>query len=73
MFVIMIELESNFDLFFIKSGVTDYAKINRIYNNLTTIGVGVWIKTDDKENYGTVLSYANEDTDNAITLTDYGG
>ena len=67
------ELSSNYDLVFPRSGVTDYAVIDRMYDNLTEVAVAVWIKTDDHENYGTVLSYATPEFDNALCLTDYNG
>ena len=67
------ELSSNYDLEFPRSGVTDYAVIDRMYDNLTEVAVAVWIKTDDHENYGTVLSYATPEFDNALCLTDYNG
>lgn len=32
-----------------------------------------WMQSSDAFNYGTVLSYATESSDNMFTLTDYNG
>ena len=70
---VLSELDSNYDLVFSRSGITDYATSDKMYANLSEVAVGVWIKTRDVENYGCVLSYATEEHENALRFTDYNG
>jgi len=41
--------------------------------DLTSLTVCFWMRTDDDTNQGTAFSYANEDGDNILTLTNYDG
>lgn len=41
--------------------------------NIKEISVCLWIETSDDFNYGTILSYATSEYDNAFTITDYTG
>ena len=73
-FGIFLEISSNFDLEFPSSSMTDYALLYRVFNNLTAISLGFWMKTSDNGgNYGTVISYANDEHANAFTMMDYTG
>ena len=67
------ELSSSFDFVFATSGTTDYSATERLHDDLTSISVAFWMKTDDKSNYGTVVSYANAQFNNAFVITDYNG
>lgn len=40
---------------------------------LCQISLCTWLQTNDSFNYGTILSYASESSDNMFTLTDYNG
>ena len=68
--VYLTELSSSFDLVYPDSSIVDYSLINPIYENLTQFSLAFWMKTYDASNYGCVLSYANEEHQNALTLTD---
>ena len=67
------ELNSTFDLTFSTSAITEYSIVEGLAGNLTEVTIAFWMTTNDKENYGTVISYANNEYDNALTLMDYGG
>ncbi|XP_043472287.1 sushi, von Willebrand factor type A, EGF and pentraxin domain-containing protein 1-like isoform X2 [Leptopilina heterotoma] len=67
------ELSLNYVMQFTKSGTTDYVKWTNLKEDLSELSVCLWIQSLDKFNYGTVLSYANQIYDNAVTLTDYNG
>ena len=41
--------------------------------DLTAATVCFWMKSDDTSNQGTPFSYATEEGDNILTLTDYDG
>lgn len=41
--------------------------------DLTEISFCSWIQTNDHFNYGSLISYANQENDNAFTFTDYNG
>ncbi|RZB38885.1 sushi, von Willebrand factor type A, EGF and pentraxin domain-containing protein 1-like [Asbolus verrucosus] len=64
---------SDYILNFQKFSTTDYIKLNGFTQNLTKITACLWIQTKDNFNYGTLLSYATRNYDNAFTLTDYTG
>ncbi|XP_057660658.1 sushi, von Willebrand factor type A, EGF and pentraxin domain-containing protein 1-like isoform X1 [Diorhabda carinulata] len=53
--------------------VTNYIKLKPLSQNLTEITVCLWVQTLDEVNYGTILSYATRNNDNAFTITDYTG
>jgi len=53
--------------------VTDYVLLESMYRNLSAVTVAFWMKTSDKKNYGTPLSYATNTFDNALTVMDYNG
>jgi sushi, von Willebrand factor type A, EGF and pentraxin domain-containing protein 1 len=69
------ELNSTFDLAFASSGITNYADLDGAVRreSLAALTAAMWIKTDDRENQGTPLSYATASQFNAFTLTDYSG
>lgn len=66
------ELSPDFQLHF-ASGILDYSQTAGFPRPLSQFSACLWIKTSDKSNYGTPLSYANFTVDNIITLTDYNG
>ncbi|XP_060530297.1 sushi, von Willebrand factor type A, EGF and pentraxin domain-containing protein 1-like isoform X2 [Cylas formicarius] len=53
--------------------VNDYVKLRGFKRNLSAISACLWMQTVDNFNYGTLLSYATRQSDNAFTLTDYTG
>jgi hypothetical protein len=68
-------LNSSFDLVFTSSGITNYAALDggMRRDNLSELTAAMWVKTNDRENQGTPLSYATATQFNAFTLTDYSG
>lgn len=58
---------------FQKSNVNNYVKLSGPKNDLQEISFCAWIQTNDKFNYGSIISYATNDIDNAFTFTDYNG
>ena len=71
--VFFTEMGSAFDMVFETPGITDFVVLERMSDNVTEITVAFWMKTADKDNYGTPISYATENNDNAFTITDYSG
>lgn len=67
------ELSSDYVMYFIKSGTTDYVATKGPAKNLLQLSVCLWLQSMDTFNYGTVLSYATTFHDNAFTMTDYNG
>ena len=69
------ELNSTYDLEFPSSGITDYLVIEDPFGdrNLTAVTISMWMKTNDKNNQGTPVSYATDTYDNALVITDYTG
>lgn len=69
------KLNSSFDFYFPTSGITDYASIEDPFGrrNLTAFTIAMWLRTDDRENQGTPVSYATDADSNAIVITDYSG
>jgi hypothetical protein len=63
----------DFVLDFQKSGVNNYVKLFGPSYDLSEISFCSWIQTNDHFNYGSIISYANKDSDNAFTFTDYNG
>lgn len=58
---------------FEKSSVNNYVKLSGPSNDLTAISFCAWIQTNDLFNYGSIVSYATNEIDNAFTFTDYHG
>lgn len=58
---------------FEKSSINNYIKFDGPKYNLTEISFCSWIQTNDQFNYGSIISYANKEHDNAFTFTDYNG
>lgn len=58
---------------FEKSSVNNYVKLTGPNYELKEISFCAWIQTNDHFNYGSIISYANKDSDNAFTFTDYNG
>ena len=73
--VFFAELNSTYDLEFPSSGITDYLVIEDPFGdrNLTAVTISMWMKTNDKNNQGTPVSYATDTYDNALVITDYTG
>ncbi|XP_066591150.1 sushi, von Willebrand factor type A, EGF and pentraxin domain-containing protein 1-like isoform X2 [Prorops nasuta] len=67
------ELSSDYVMHFSKSGITDYVMMKGPSRNISEISVCLWLQSLDVFNYGTILSYATEFSDNAFTITDYNG
>lgn len=68
-----IQKDSDYILQFPRSGINDFVIVDGPMENFYEISVCVWLQTTDKGNYGTLLSYANEEFDNGFTVTDYSG
>ncbi|XP_042878589.1 sushi, von Willebrand factor type A, EGF and pentraxin domain-containing protein 1-like isoform X2 [Penaeus japonicus] len=67
------EMSTDFVLEFPTSGILDYAAIEKVPRPMNSSSVCFWMKTDDRDNYGTPFSYATDSHDNAFTITDYSG
>ncbi|XP_047481240.1 LOW QUALITY PROTEIN: sushi, von Willebrand factor type A, EGF and pentraxin domain-containing protein 1-like [Penaeus chinensis] len=67
------EMSTDFILDFPKSGILDYAAIEKVSRPMNSSSACFWMKTDDRDNYGTPFSYATDSHDNAFTVTDYSG
>jgi sushi, von Willebrand factor type A, EGF and pentraxin domain-containing protein 1 len=63
----------DFVLDFEKSSISNFVKLSGPVNDLREISFCAWIQTNDHFNYGSIISYANKDSDNAFTFTDYNG
>ncbi|XP_078575446.1 sushi, von Willebrand factor type A, EGF and pentraxin domain-containing protein 1-like isoform X3 [Branchiostoma floridae x Branchiostoma japonicum] len=66
------EVPSDFNLEFESSGTVDYVMIDSI-PSLKALSCAFWMRSTDKQNYGTPLSYATSSEDNTFVLTDYNG
>lgn len=66
-------IDTDIVLTFPKCSVTEYLKVTFPPQELEEISFCVWLQTTDDFNYGTLLSYATLDDDNAFTFTDYNG
>jgi len=68
-------LSWSFDLFFQSSGITSYAAVegSAIRSDLDAVTVAMWLRTSDRLNQGTPLSYATDQRDNELAVTDYNG
>lgn len=70
---ILSELDMNFMLDFPSAGTADYSKVT-MDQDLGAFTASFWMKSRDKNNYGTPVSYAAPSgSDNALTITDYNG
>lgn len=58
---------------FEKSSINNYIKFDGPKEDLSAISFCSWIQTNDQFNYGSIISYANSQHDNAFTFTDYNG
>ncbi|KAL3266100.1 hypothetical protein HHI36_010286 [Cryptolaemus montrouzieri] len=52
---------------------SDFIRLPPFEKDLEEITVCMWLKVTDTFNYGTLVSYATRENDNAFTLTDYTG
>ncbi|XP_034934877.1 sushi, von Willebrand factor type A, EGF and pentraxin domain-containing protein 1-like [Chelonus insularis] len=68
-----VQLVSNVLLYFSRPSISDYVSLEGPKTNLTSFTTCFWIQSLDSVNYGTIVSYANSEYDNAITLMDYNG
>ena len=68
-------LSWSFDLLFQSSGITSYAAVDHtaIRSDLEAVTVAVWLRTSDRQNQGTPLSYATDQRDNELAITDCNG
>lgn len=67
-------VDGDFTLLFSSSGKLDYvAREGLRGRDLNAATLCAWLKTPDRDNYGTPFSYATDTEDNALTLTDYSG
>ncbi|XP_068228821.1 sushi, von Willebrand factor type A, EGF and pentraxin domain-containing protein 1-like isoform X2 [Palaemon carinicauda] len=67
------EMPTDFVLDFPSSGILNYVAIENLPSDLTSASVCFWLRSDDKDNYGTPFSYATDEFDNALAITDYNG
>lgn len=68
------ELSSSFDLSFQTASVTNYAALDgAVRSPLTALTVAMWLRTDDRNNQVTPLSYATSTQFNGWALTDCSG
>ena len=63
----------DFVLEFSKSGIQNFVEMKGPDRSLREISFCVWLQTNDSFNYGTILSYASDSSDNMFTVTDYNG
>ncbi|GAB6029547.1 hypothetical protein CHUAL_005296 [Chamberlinius hualienensis] len=68
-----IKLANNFVMFFQSSSIFNYAQVDGFQLSLSELSFCLWLKTEDKLNYGTPISYATKESDNCLTLTDANG
>ncbi|XP_044748344.1 sushi, von Willebrand factor type A, EGF and pentraxin domain-containing protein 1-like isoform X2 [Coccinella septempunctata] len=67
------QYDHNYVLVFERYRTTDFIRLPTFKNDLKEITVCMWVKVTDTFNYGTLISYATKENDNAFTLTDYTG
>ncbi|GFR11206.1 sushi, von Willebrand factor type A, EGF and pentraxin domain-containing protein 1 [Trichonephila clavata] len=67
------ELSSDFLLHFPSSGILDFVQLDFLPRELSEVTMCFWMLTSDKLHYGTPISYATDEADNLLTLTDYSG
>lgn len=66
-------LTGDYILNFKVSGVTDFVLMEAPQSILNEFTFCAWLETNNTFNYGTILSYATTEMDNALTLIDYTG
>ena len=72
-FLSVSEIDIYFQLDFPSTATTtDYARVT-LGPDMTATTVCFWMNSDDTQNQGTPFSYATEEGDNILTLTDYDG
>lgn len=69
----ILELDPSFKLHFTGTSTLDTSFIRGFRQPLEEMTACMWLKTTDQLNYGTPFSYATDDVDNMLTLTDYSG
>uniref|UniRef100_A0A673WK27 Sushi, von Willebrand factor type A, EGF and pentraxin domain-containing protein 1 n=1 Tax=Salmo trutta TaxID=8032 RepID=A0A673WK27_SALTR len=67
------EMSTSFNLDFEVSGIHGYVMMDGVMPALTEITCTFWMRSSDTTNYGTPVSYAVEESDNAFLLIDYNG
>uniref|UniRef100_A0A8C7PT42 Sushi, von Willebrand factor type A, EGF and pentraxin domain-containing protein 1 n=1 Tax=Oncorhynchus mykiss TaxID=8022 RepID=A0A8C7PT42_ONCMY len=67
------EMSTSFNLDFEVSGIHGYVMMDGVMPALTEITCTFWMRSSDTTNYGTPISYAVEESDNAFLLIDYNG
>ncbi|OQR73825.1 sushi [Tropilaelaps mercedesae] len=69
------DVGEDFVLHFFGNTTSDSVRLsNRLDTKpLKEFSVCLWLKSNDTQNYGTPFSYASEEKDNLITITDYNG
>ncbi|XP_013383226.1 sushi, von Willebrand factor type A, EGF and pentraxin domain-containing protein 1 [Lingula anatina] len=67
------ELSTFFQLNFGMSGTLDHSIVHGPHKDLSEITVAFWMKTSDKDNYGTAISYSTLEENNTFAITDYSG
>ncbi|KAK9871009.1 hypothetical protein WA026_009969 [Henosepilachna vigintioctopunctata] len=67
------EYNANYSIVFERFKTSDYVRLPVLEIDLQEISVCLWLKVTDNFNYGTLVSYATRENDNAFTLTDYTG
>ncbi|XP_076046526.1 sushi, von Willebrand factor type A, EGF and pentraxin domain-containing protein 1-like [Oratosquilla oratoria] len=68
-----IEMATDFVMEFSSSSTINYAILETLPRVLSEITLCFWMRSSDRDNYGTPFSYATTEYDNALTLTDYSG
>lgn len=67
------KVSGDYILHFPTSGVTDYTIMEAPKHDLVEFTLCAWLETNNTFNYGTIISYATGELDNALTLIDYSG
>lgn len=67
------EMSSEFLVHFKTAGTLDFIKVDQLRESLEQFTLCLWLNTTDRSNYGTPFSYATDEFDNSLTLTDYNG
>lgn len=69
----MDRLRPDYALYFPKPGVSDFSIAQGPGEDLKALTLCAWVKTNSSSSYGTIFSYATPESDNTLTLLDYGG
>lgn len=56
---------------FEKSSINNYVKLSAPEKDFTAISFCTWIQTNDQTNYGSIVSYATNEIDNAFTFSEF--